>query len=117
MDHTGKYDTMDSVSSAVCSHLPFILTVHHWLGRYIFSTEGHLLPVTPEIALVDEHCSYFGAFCNAGADRGYGASASSTKHKKLNYTQLGDIQTFSSHYSAPNMLTTRGYIKVTLMHS
>nr|CAB3478469.1 unnamed protein product [Digitaria exilis] len=40
--------------------------------KYIFSTEGHLLPVTPQIALVDEHCSYFGAFCNANADRGYG---------------------------------------------
>ncbi|KAF8663869.1 hypothetical protein HU200_055204 [Digitaria exilis] len=79
--------------------------------KYIFSTEGHLLPVTPQIALVDEHCSYFGAFCNANADRGYGTSASSTNHKKTNYTQLGDIQTLSSHYSAPNMLTTRGYIK------
>ncbi|PIA31515.1 hypothetical protein AQUCO_04900074v1 [Aquilegia coerulea] len=31
--------------------------------KYIFSTEGHLLPATPEIALVHEHCSYFGAFC------------------------------------------------------
>ncbi|OEL23643.1 Alpha-mannosidase I MNS4 [Dichanthelium oligosanthes] len=70
--------------------------------KYIFSTEGHLLPVTPEIALIDEHCSYFGAFCNGGEDRGYGTSASSTKHQKANYT---------SHYSASNMFTTRGYIK------
>ncbi|XP_043692306.1 alpha-mannosidase I MNS4 [Telopea speciosissima] len=31
--------------------------------KYIFSTEGHLLPATPEISLVHEHCSYFGAFC------------------------------------------------------
>ncbi|OVA13843.1 Glycoside hydrolase [Macleaya cordata] len=31
--------------------------------KYIFSTEGHLLPTTPEIALVNEHCSYLGAFC------------------------------------------------------
>ncbi|RCV27595.1 hypothetical protein SETIT_5G336600v2 [Setaria italica] len=79
--------------------------------KYIFSTEGHLLPVTPEIVLVDEHCSYFGAFCNGGADRGYGISASSMKHKKANYTHLDDIQTPSSHYSASNMFATRGYIK------
>ncbi|CAO2182733.1 unnamed protein product [Urochloa humidicola] len=79
--------------------------------KYIFSTEGHLLPVTPEIALIDEHCSYFGAFCNGSADRGYGTSASSTKHQKANYTQFDDIQTSSSLYSVSNMFTTRGYIK------
>lgn len=74
-----------------------------------------MLPVTPEIALVDEHCSYFGAFCNGGADHGYGASASSIKHQNGNYTQLDDIQTPSSHYSTSNVLfTTGGYIKVTL---
>ncbi|OMO95592.1 Glycoside hydrolase, family 47 [Corchorus olitorius] len=32
--------------------------------KYIFSTEGHLLPATPQISLVQEHCSYFGAYCN-----------------------------------------------------
>nr|AWA44967.1 alpha-1,2-Mannosidase [Saccharum officinarum] len=80
--------------------------------KYIFSTEGHLLPVTPEIALVDEHCSYFGAFCHGSADHGYGASASSTKHQNGNYTQLDDIQTPSGHYSTSNVLfTTGGYIK------
>ncbi|XP_034199560.1 alpha-mannosidase I MNS4 isoform X2 [Prunus dulcis] len=34
--------------------------------KYIFSTEGHLLPATPEISLVREHCSYFGAYCHTG---------------------------------------------------
>lgn len=33
--------------------------------RYIFSTEGHLLPATPQISLVREHCSYLGAYCNS----------------------------------------------------
>jgi mannosidase alpha-like ER degradation enhancer 2 len=117
MVRISKYDTMDSVNSTVYSDLTFILTVYHWLGRYIFSTEGHLLPVTREIALVDEHCSYFGAFCNGSANRGYGTSASSTKHKKPNYTQLDDIQTPSGHYSASNMFATSSYIKVTLMCS
>ena len=111
------YDTMDSVSSTVYSDLAFILKVCHWLDRYIFSTEGHLLPVTPEIALADEHCSYLGAFCNGSADRGYGTSASSTKYQKANYTQLDDIQTPSSHHPASNIFATRGYIKVTLMCS
>ncbi|KAG9451719.1 hypothetical protein H6P81_004623 [Aristolochia fimbriata] len=31
--------------------------------KYIFSTEGHLFPASPEISLVHEHCSYFGGFC------------------------------------------------------
>ncbi|THG06277.1 hypothetical protein TEA_006052 [Camellia sinensis var. sinensis] len=31
--------------------------------KYIFSTEGHLLPATPQISLVREHCTYFGAYC------------------------------------------------------
>ncbi|KAL5542102.1 hypothetical protein UlMin_009812 [Ulmus minor] len=34
--------------------------------KYIFSTEGHLLPSTPQISLVREHCSYFGAYCKSG---------------------------------------------------
>ncbi|RAL38801.1 hypothetical protein DM860_013482 [Cuscuta australis] len=31
--------------------------------KYIFSTEGHLLPASPQISLVHEHCSYLGAYC------------------------------------------------------
>ncbi|XP_022739361.1 alpha-mannosidase I MNS4 [Durio zibethinus] len=34
--------------------------------KYIFNTEGHLLPATPQISLLREHCSYFGAYCNRG---------------------------------------------------
>ncbi|KAK2647151.1 hypothetical protein Ddye_022346 [Dipteronia dyeriana] len=34
--------------------------------KYIFSTEGHLLPATPQISLAKEHCSYFGAYCKIG---------------------------------------------------
>lgn len=33
--------------------------------KYIFSTEGHLLPATPQISLVREHCTYFGAYCRS----------------------------------------------------
>ncbi|XP_073278439.1 alpha-mannosidase I MNS4 [Primulina huaijiensis] len=37
--------------------------------KYIFSTEGHLLPATPQISLVTEHCSYIGAYCRSGNPR------------------------------------------------
>lgn len=80
--------------------------------KYIFSTEGHLLPATPEIALVDEHCLYFGAFCNGSTARGYGKDDISSKQQTSNYTQFDDRQTASSHYSISNVLfATKGYIK------
>jgi hypothetical protein len=41
--------------------------------------------------LVDEHCLNFGAFCNSGADYGYGANASSRKHQNGNYSKLGAV--------------------------
>lgn len=37
--------------------------------RYIFSTEGHLFPATPQISLVREHCSYLGAYCSDSNSR------------------------------------------------
>ena len=33
-------------------------------SRYVFSTEGHLFPMTPEISLFAEHCTYLGSYCN-----------------------------------------------------
>jgi len=33
---------------------------------YVFSTEGHLFPMTPEISLTTEHCTYAGSFCKSG---------------------------------------------------
>eukprot|EP00850_Spirogloea_muscicola_P003129 SM000012S25391 [mRNA] locus=s12:818709:824031:+ [translate_table: standard] len=35
---------------------------------YIFSTEGHLFPMTPEISLPSERCSYLGSFCPSIGD-------------------------------------------------
>ncbi|KEH42783.1 putative glycoside hydrolase family 47 [Medicago truncatula] len=34
--------------------------------KYVFSTEGHLLPATPQISLVREHCLYYGSYCRSG---------------------------------------------------
>jgi mannosidase alpha-like ER degradation enhancer 2 len=33
--------------------------------KYIFSTEGHLLPATPQISLAREYCSYLGSYCRS----------------------------------------------------
>ncbi|CAM6075785.1 unnamed protein product [Sphagnum tenellum] len=30
---------------------------------YVFSTEGHFLPMTPEISLLSDHCTYPGSYC------------------------------------------------------
>ncbi|CAI7853451.1 unnamed protein product [Closterium sp. NIES-54] len=31
--------------------------------QYVLTTEGHLLPLTPEISFPSEHCSYLNSFC------------------------------------------------------
>lgn len=73
--------------------------------KYIFSTEGHLLPATPEITLVDEHCLHFG-------DRGYSSGDGSSIQQSANCAQFDERRTVSSQNSLSNVLfTTRGYIK------
>ncbi|KAL9282227.1 Alpha-mannosidase I MNS4 [Arabidopsis thaliana] len=37
--------------------------------KYIFSTEGHFLPITPQISLAREHCSYFGGYCPSNSTK------------------------------------------------
>ncbi|KFK31701.1 hypothetical protein AALP_AA6G147900 [Arabis alpina] len=37
--------------------------------KYVFSTEGHLLPLTPQISLAREHCSYLGGYCPRNATK------------------------------------------------
>uniref|UniRef100_J3L4K3 alpha-1,2-Mannosidase n=1 Tax=Oryza brachyantha TaxID=4533 RepID=J3L4K3_ORYBR len=79
--------------------------------KYIFSTEGHLLPATPQIALLDEHCLYAGAFCNGSAGHGYGTSDSSSNHQNANSVPFDDSRTPSGQYLSSILSTTRGYIK------
>lgn len=72
-----------------------------------------MLPATPEIALVDEHCLYFGAFCNDSTDHGYGNGDGSSKQPSANFPQFDERRTVSTQNSLSNVLfTTRGYIKV-----
>eukprot|EP00897_Mesotaenium_endlicherianum_P005490 jgi/Mesen1/496/ME000104S10589 len=35
--------------------------------RYVFTTEGHLIPLTAQISLPAEHCTYPGSFCPSAA--------------------------------------------------
>lgn len=59
------------------------------LYRYIFSTEGHLLPATSQISLVREHCSYFGSYCESRDSR-HGSHLSDISHnaEESNGTRL-----------------------------
>uniref|UniRef100_A0A1D1Y634 alpha-1,2-Mannosidase n=1 Tax=Anthurium amnicola TaxID=1678845 RepID=A0A1D1Y634_9ARAE len=73
--------------------------------KYIFSTEGHLLPATPEISLVNEHCSYFGAFCKDGGRKKRGPSGISCGHQEMNDTRshnrpYGGLHAFNQAYSS-----------------
>lgn len=57
--------------------------------QYIFSTEGHLFPMTPEISLFGEHCSYIGSFCNVASQSGdKWFLLDSTKRDTSSFTQV-----------------------------
>ncbi len=44
--------------------MDYVLTCCGVIGhRYVFSTEGHFLPMTPEISLLSDHCTYPGSYC------------------------------------------------------
>ncbi|KAJ6797687.1 alpha-mannosidase I MNS4 [Iris pallida] len=80
--------------------------------KYIFSTEGHFLPATPEISLVGEHCSYFGAFCKDNGWQEHGSAASSLDHQETNDTQFHGNQIPSvPHVKSQNSYSTFGFIK------
>ncbi|XXG43590.1 hypothetical protein AAC387_Pa01g3582 [Persea americana] len=81
--------------------------------KYIFSTEGHLLPATPEISLADERCSYFGAFCRSGGKKKY--QTSDVKHDEANdtanpYRSWGPVS-FPSRPKSPEPISLTGLIE------
>ncbi|KAH0460851.1 hypothetical protein IEQ34_008426 [Dendrobium chrysotoxum] len=80
--------------------------------KYIFNTEGHLLPATAEIALANEHCSYLGAFCRDGGERDAFTGISSS-YQEANDTRITDswMQPSSSPSEAENSFTTSSFIK------
>jgi mannosidase alpha-like ER degradation enhancer 2 len=85
-------------------------------SRYIFSTEGHLLPATPQISLVQEHCSYVGAFCkSAGYKQESQASdiAANLQEANVGRSDGGRVHTGFPIYSTSfESTSTAGLIKV-----
>ncbi|XP_004289466.1 PREDICTED: probable alpha-mannosidase I MNS4 [Fragaria vesca subsp. vesca] len=76
--------------------------------KYIFSTEGHLLPATPEISLVQEHCSYFGAYCNTSNIRQDVLDVATNPRDNL-YGRVGTALPSNSRYSDSTPVS--GFIK------
>ncbi|PIN08840.1 Mannosyl-oligosaccharide 1,2-alpha-mannosidase [Handroanthus impetiginosus] len=74
--------------------------------KYIFSTEGHLLPMTPQISLVNEHCTYLGAYCRSSNLRQQTYSSDNANH-------LGDTNHSESFTDtdATNFLPRSSYQK------
>ncbi|XP_042387307.1 alpha-mannosidase I MNS4-like isoform X1 [Zingiber officinale] len=77
--------------------------------KYIFSTEGHLLPITPEISFINEHCSYFGAFCKDEAKHGYDGYETTLKHQETNNTHPHRTQVHQ--FNTQNSFSTSGFMK------
>ncbi|KAI4317936.1 hypothetical protein L6164_025760 [Bauhinia variegata] len=65
--------------------------------KYIFSTEGHLLPATPQISLVREHCLYSGAYCRS--DDLIKSFTSETENDLLESNNSYGTQTLSGYMS------------------
>jgi len=83
------------------------------LPRYIFSTEGHLLPATPEISLVSEQCSYLGAFCKGDRWKKHGPADISFDYQETNDTQLPmDRDPSVPSLKTQDAFSLSGFIKV-----
>ncbi|ERN01444.1 alpha-mannosidase I MNS4 isoform X1 [Amborella trichopoda] len=78
--------------------------------RYIFSTEGHLFPISPEISLVEEHCSYFGAFCK-GKERHTHKKSDAYDHLETNKTRIYSDGGQSVSLQSETSISTSGFIK------
>lgn len=74
----------------------------YYYFRYVFSTEGHILPATPQISLAREHCSYLGSFCGVGDGKSSGllgfSSAGETNSSKRYGVQSSTSLYSSSHF-------------------
>ncbi|XP_068634269.1 alpha-mannosidase I MNS4 isoform X2 [Aristolochia californica] len=82
--------------------------------KYIFSTEGHLLPASPEISLVHEHCSYFGAFCKKNGTNKSQMSNVSPDQQQTNETRSQrhwSSFSFPSHSKSAGSISMSGFIK------
>lgn len=77
--------------------------------KYIFSTEGHLFPMTPRISLVRDHCSYFGAYCKSSDFRqGY-----PTSYISKDGHQITNSSRFQRGLGSTSYVTQYGFHKST----
>lgn len=79
--------------------------------KYIFSTEGHILPASPQISLASEHCSYLGAYCRAEQQRGYGTADISLDQRGTNDTEHRSWDLSIPHPKLHDSFSTSGFIK------
>lgn len=83
--------------------------------KYVFSTEGHLLPATPQISLVREHCLYYGSYCRSGDLRQtyFVSEADKVKHESNDSRFYGSWTkaTYSSDYTTSEPRASSGLIK------
>lgn len=125
MGHTSEWAYAFTMSELM--HLQFSgWTFHYkrWViscfyllwNRYIFSTEGHLLPATPQISLVREHCLYYGAYCRSGDLRqNYFVSEADRDKQESNDSRFYGSwtkATYSSDYTTFEPTAVSGLIKV-----
>ncbi|KAJ0982420.1 hypothetical protein J5N97_010675 [Dioscorea zingiberensis] len=78
--------------------------------KYIFSTEGHLLPASPQISLASEHCSYLGAFCRVG-QQGYGTPDINVDQQETNDTEHRSWDLSTPHLKLHDSFSTSGFTK------
>lgn len=127
MGHTSKFCTPLSLcfSAITYFHKRANLSIFYMCGgnvsfcRYIFSTEGHLLPATPEISLVQEHCSYFGAYCNTGNMRNesHASDVASNPQETNDGSLYGRVRTrFPSGSTFSDSTPISGLIKVSIAY-
>ncbi|XP_045790083.1 alpha-mannosidase I MNS4 [Trifolium pratense] len=83
--------------------------------KYVFSTEGHLLPATPQISLARDHCLYYGAYCRSGDLRQtyFVSEADKDKHESNDSRIYGSWTkaTYSSEYPTSEPSASSGLIK------
>lgn len=82
--------------------------------RYVFSTEGHLLPATPQISLVREHCSYLGAFCKSEVEPKSGNlnNATDVEEAKRSFSEGTTSTEIPSSSDFSELTSTTGLIRV-----
>ncbi|KAK4258077.1 hypothetical protein QN277_007577 [Acacia crassicarpa] len=81
--------------------------------KYIFSTEGHLLPTTPQISLVKEHCLYYGSYCRTNdiRQRSFSSEVENDLQKSNDSTISGTHTEYMSDYNTFESTSLSGLIK------